>query len=105
MSPDNNHEEIKRLLVENQRLLLENNQLLHKMRRSAVVGSVFRFVWFLIIVGAPVYLYFSYIQPNMSVIKQKFNNFEQMTSESEAVKKFFEAASSWNSNQKNEELK
>ncbi len=99
MNPDNSHDEIKKLLVENQRLLLENNQLLHKMRRSAVIGSVFRFIWFLIIIGAPVYLYFSYIQPNMDTIREKYQNFEQMTADNEAFKKFYDSVSNWKTNQ------
>ena len=88
MTPDNNHEEIKRLLVENQRLLIENNQLLHKMRRTALISSFFRLVWFVIVVSIPIYIYFNYIQPNIDSIKAKIDNFEQLSSDADFLKKF-----------------
>jgi len=90
MTPDNNHEEIKKLLVENQRLLMENNQLLNKMRRAAVLGSVFKFIWLLIILGLPVYAYFSYIAPNLDTIKQSYTSFEQMSKDTDSLKRWFE---------------
>jgi hypothetical protein len=93
MQPDNNHEEIKRLLVENQRLLTDNNNLLHKMRRDALLGSFFKIIWFIIIIGGPVYIYFNYIQPNMDTLKVKYNELEQMTSDTSAIKEWYESVS------------
>jgi hypothetical protein len=90
MTPDNNHEEIKKLLVENQRLLLENNQLLNKMRRAAVLGGIFKFVWFLILLGLPVYAYFSYVAPNIDSIKQNYSAFQEISKDTSSVKSWFE---------------
>lgn len=96
MSPETNgHEEIKKLLVENQRLLVENNQLLRKMHRSAFIGTLFRIVWFLIVIGLPTYFYFSYVQPNLDSIKERINTFEQMTSDSNAFKDFNKFLETW----------
>ena len=89
MNPDNGHEEIKKLLVENQRLLLENNQMLHKMRRSAFLGTIFRIVWFLVILGVPVYLYFSYVKPNMDNLLGKYNALEEAAQNSTVFKDWY----------------
>lgn len=91
MPPDINHEELKKLLVENQRLLIENNQLLNKMRRSAVISTIFRVIWFVIVLGLPVYAYFNYIQPNWENIKQKVDSLEQVTADSEFIKKLYDS--------------
>lgn len=91
MNPDNGHEEIKKLLVENQRLLLENNQMLHKMRRSAVLGSIFRIVWFLVILAMPVYLYFAYIKPNMGNLVEKYSTLEEMTQNTSVLKEWYDS--------------
>ena len=91
MNPDNGHEEIKKLLVENQRLLLENNQMLHKMRKSAIVGSIFRVIWFLFVIGLPIYLYFSYIKPNMGNLMERYSELEQMTGEASSLKEWLQS--------------
>ncbi len=92
MPPDNtSHEEIKKLLVENQRLLLENNQMLHKMRRISILGTFFRILWFIIVISIPLAIYFFYIQPNMGSIKEKINSFEQMSSDTSTLKEWYES--------------
>ncbi len=94
MNPDSGHEEIKKLLVENQRLLLENNQMLHKMRKTAIVGTIFRVIWFFFILGLPIYLYFSYIKPNMGNLMERYSELEQMTGEASSLKEWFESLKS-----------
>lgn len=100
MSPEiNGHEEIKKLLVENQRLLIENNQLLRKMHRTAFIGNLFRVIWFVIVIGLPAYFYFSYVQPNLDSIKERINTFEQMTSDTNVFKDFYEYLNTWKAGQ------
>ncbi len=91
MNPDNSHEEIKKLLVENQRLLLENNQMLHKMRKSAFLGTVFRIIWLLFILGLPLYLYFAYIKPNMGNLIEKYSELEEMTQNSSVLREWYDS--------------
>ena len=44
-------------------LVHKNNKLLRAERRSRILGNVLHFVWMLIVVGVPVWLYFTYLQP------------------------------------------
>ena len=78
---NNDHTDIKELLKENQRLLIENNEILRRMRRNSIISSVLRFLWFVIVVSVPIYVYFNYIQPNWENLKEKIDNLEQVTSE------------------------
>jgi len=90
MTPDNNHEEIRKLLVENQRLLVENNQLLHKMRRAALLGSLFKFLWIIIVLGLPFYMYFNYIAPNMDTIKENYSALGDISKDTGYFKQLYE---------------
>lgn len=73
------HEDIRQLLLENQKLLTENNKLLRKMRRDAVVGFIFRILWLAIIFGLPFYFYFYFIQPNLGSIQEQASLLKQLT--------------------------
>ncbi len=84
-------ERIEALLKENQRILAENNQLLHKMRRSAMLSSVFRFVWLLIILGSGAYVYFAYIQPNLDSIRAEIETVRQMVPTGDSFRQFYES--------------
>jgi cytochrome c biogenesis protein ResB len=52
--------EIKDLLLENKKLLLENNQLLQQLHRNTIISSVFRVVWFVLIIVLLMFFYFNY---------------------------------------------
>ena len=73
-------------MVENQRLLMENNQLLHKMRRAALLGTLFKFLWIIIVLGLPFYMYFNYIAPNMDTIKENYSAFGDINENTQSLK-------------------
>jgi hypothetical protein len=54
-----NERETKELL----QLTRENNKLLHKMRRSAMIGNVMRLIYWAAIIGVPIFLYYQFLQP------------------------------------------
>ena len=56
-------EEGKRLLRQNLELSRENNKMLKRIRRDARIGLLFRILWIAIIIGVPVFLYFTFLQP------------------------------------------
>ncbi len=41
----------------------DNNRLLRKMRRGAIWGGIFKLIWLAILIGVPVYLYVTFLQP------------------------------------------
>ena len=80
MTPETpNHEDLRQLMLENQKLLVENNKLLKKMRRDAVIGFIFRILWLMIMFGLPFYLYLYFIQPNMGAIQEQASLLKQLT--------------------------
>ena len=57
-----NDSEFKELLE----LTKENNKLLRKMRRSAMIGGVIRLIYWVAIIGTPIFLYYSFLQPYLA---------------------------------------
>ena len=67
--PDQNLQELLRLTR-------ENNRLLHKIRRGAIWGGIFKFVFYiLVLVVAPLWLYSTYLAPIMS---QMLDTYQQI---------------------------
>lgn len=52
-----------KLIRETHELAKENHRLLKKMRRAAIVGGILRIIWWALILGVPIYLYFAFAQP------------------------------------------
>jgi hypothetical protein len=90
-SQSSDHDELRKLLQENQRLLIENNQMLYRMRRSAALSGVLRFLWLLIIVSGLLYTYFVYIKPNKEIIEDKFRALGEVSVDSAALRAWYEA--------------
>jgi hypothetical protein len=82
--------ELKALLVENQRLLAENNALLHKMRRGALWATAFRLVWFAIILGMPIALYYFFLEPNFSTLERAWGVIESGAEEVTGLRQLLE---------------
>lgn len=51
------HQHISQLLRENNRLLAENNAMLHKQERRAKWALAGKIVWFAILIGLPLIMY------------------------------------------------
>ena len=51
--------EVKTIL----KLVKENNRLLRKMRRNAIIGNILRIIWWAVLIGLPIILYYYYLQP------------------------------------------
>jgi hypothetical protein len=84
------HEKIEELLQENQRLLIENNTLLRKMRRTAIISSLLRFLWFVVLLGTGAYTYYTYIQPNLETIKAKVTEMDAVMIDPSALRDFYD---------------
>ncbi len=53
MNPESQHQEIKEIILENQKLLIENNVLLKKMHKSAVRHLWFNIAWIVLFFVLP----------------------------------------------------
>lgn len=83
------HQILQELLLENQRLLAENNELLKKIHRSAIWSFWLKFVWFMIIIGAPFILYYYLIEPYFNSFGSSFEQFQEGIKEIPGWKQFY----------------
>lgn len=67
-------DETKTLLRRNLELTRENNKLLKKIRRSAFIGNIMRLVWWAVIIGIPVVLYYYVVQPYYQDLVQTYHD-------------------------------
>ena len=84
-------EQIRKLVLENQRLLTENNKLLKKLHRNAVISFWIRLLWILIIVGAPFVFYYYIIEPYFTSLGSSFDTFQEGLQEVPGWKQFYES--------------
>jgi hypothetical protein len=75
-------DEYKQLLEENLKVAKENNEMLHAMRREALIGRIIKVLMVFVAIGVPVYLYFSVLQP---YVQDARATFEQVQSRVEQV--------------------
>lgn len=67
--------DVKRLLKENTELARQNNKLLKEMKRMALWGTILKVVWFAVLIGVPVFLYFYAIEPYIESFRQSYEGF------------------------------
>ncbi len=68
--------EERQMLQETLRLSQENNHLLHKVRRSAAISNIMQLVYWALILGLPVVLYFYFLQPYVEQTLQYYKNIQ-----------------------------
>ena len=86
--------EEKQMLQETLQLSRENNQLLHKIRRSAFIANLMTLVYWILIFGVPIVLYYYFLQPYISEVLNTYQGgadqsksyFEQLKSALEMLK-------------------
>jgi uncharacterized membrane protein (DUF485 family) len=67
-------EEIRDLLRKNLEINKENNRLLRKMRRSAIISTIIWIIWYGILIGGPVFIYYYLLQPYIGVLMETYGN-------------------------------
>jgi hypothetical protein len=72
------HEAIKKLLEENLEVVKENHKLLEKMHRVHVLTFWLKFLWFAIIVGLPIVIYYYMFEPYLAAIGANASQFEML---------------------------
>ncbi len=90
MNPESSHNELKSLILENQRLLSENNNLLKKMHRSAVRHFWLNIVWIVIFLGLPLLAFYKLVMPFYSSFETSGNSLQSQLNELNELKGFLE---------------
>lgn len=67
---ESNHDQTQEEIY---RLVKENNHMLHSMRRSAFWGGVFKVIFWLAIIIAPIWFYSAYLAPVVQSFQQTIN--------------------------------
>lgn len=78
----NTEEEMLRQTYE---LARENNKMLRKMRRNAFFGWIIKLLVWAVILGVPVYLYFTVLQPVFSDVQQTYQGIQESTQQVQDV--------------------
>ncbi len=79
MTTPNEHEEMLRLLK-------ENNVLLKKLYRHSVIGFTFRIIWYAILIGLPFAVYFYVLEPYFNAFGANYETFRQGMAEIPGLK-------------------
>ncbi len=90
MNPESHHDEIKALVLENQRLLSENNVLLKKMHRSAVRHFWLNIAWIVIFLGLPLLAFYKLVMPFYSSFEASGNSLQGQLNELNELRGFLE---------------
>lgn len=94
MLPDKDEQQtLHELMLENQRLLIENNQLLKTLKRATVWSFWLKVIWFFILLGAPLVIYYYLIEPYFTSLGSSFETFQTGLQEVPGWKQFYNAVS------------
>jgi uncharacterized membrane protein (DUF106 family) len=90
-SQHNDHEQLQELLKENQRLIRENNTLLKSIKRLTHWYIWIKVIWFAVLIGLPLALYYYVAEPYFSRVQTSFQSFQYGLQEIPGWKQFFES--------------
>jgi hypothetical protein len=85
------HDELKALVVENQRLLTENNELLKKMHKSAVRHFWFNIAWIVIFLGLPLIAFYKLAMPMYQSFGSSPTNLSEQLKDVQELKGFLDS--------------
>ena len=86
------HQQLQDLMLENQRLLTENNKLLQDMKKMAKLAFWIRIASILVLLGAPLVLYYWFLEPYFNSLGSSFEIFINGMQEIPGWKQFYETA-------------
>ena len=93
MVGDNNNEnqDIRQLLLENQKLLADNNRMLKKLHHSSVISFWLKIFWIVLVIGLPFILYYYVVEPYFNAFGSSFDTFRNGVEEIPGWKQFYDA--------------
>ncbi len=88
---NNEHQDIRQLLLENQKLLADNNRMLKKLHRSSVISFWLKIFWIVLVIGLPFILYYYVVEPYFNAFGSSFDTFRNGVEEIPGWKQFYDA--------------
>src|SRR3989344_9322968 len=70
-------EESKQLLRENLEITRDNSRQLRKIRHSMFLSNVLRLVWWVLIIGGPIVLYYYFLAPYVGQLQATYQGFQE----------------------------
>ncbi len=86
MASPEEHNEMLRLLRENNELAKQNQELLRKLYRHNIIGFTLKIVWFAVLIGLPFAVYFYILEPYFNVFGANYEVFRQGMAEIPGLK-------------------
>lgn len=91
MDSNNNEKQILHdLMLENQNLLKENNQLLKKMNNRSLWLFWLKTIWFMVLIGAPVALYYYVLEPYFTSLGNSVETLQDTVQSIPGIGKFID---------------
>lgn len=90
METEQDHAELKRLILENTALLKENAKLLRKIHRNGLLEFWTRVSWYVLLIGLPFALYFYVLEPYFTAMGSSYETFSAGMQEIPGWKQFTE---------------
>ena len=85
------HDDLKALVLENQRLLTENNELLKKMHKSAVRHFWFNIAWIVVFLGLPLIAFYKLAMPMYQSFGSSPTNLSEQLKDVQELKSFLDS--------------
>lgn len=74
---ESDQKELHDILHQQNELLKANNQLLHKIHRYEMISFWSKVMWFVILIGLPILIYYYFLEPYTSGILETLKNFNE----------------------------
>ena len=79
-------DDLGKLLEENLRLAKENNKILKAMRRDEIMGRIFKLIFFALVIGVPIVLYYYFLQPYITEIRCMYESMQGSVNELQEIR-------------------
>ena len=60
-------------------LVKENNKMLRAEKRARIFAGLFKILWLILVIGVPVWLYFTYLEPMIGNMQNTVTQLEGLT--------------------------
>lgn len=78
MENDIDMQELKELVKRQAQLNADTNKVVHSLRRSQRMHTLFSIVWWLLILGVSAYSYYAYVQPYVQQVMSAYGSAQNL---------------------------